>query len=548
MSASLGPGSRLGPYEVVAPLESGGMASLFLARRVEGPDTGHIALKVVRPHLARDAGYVQMFVDEARLGARLVHPNIVRIEELGQAGGTPFLAMEYVNGISLAQLITWLIQTRRGLSFGLSVHIGIGIARALHVAHELRDEAGNLLEVVHRDVSPQNILLGHDGGVKLIDFGVAKSKGRNWATVEGSLKGKLGYMSPEQALGRPIDRRTDVYALGVVLWEALTQRRLFVGDTQLLLAQVQHPNILSPRSLVPSIPAALDDVVMRALHPDPLQRFATAAQLAAALEDSVPQAPEEEREAIAALVLSAADEVRASEAVSAQVRDALRLAPPTQDRQKTVLHGHTREIPLAEVALRPSLAPVEAPVTRVSARAQGLAPPVLLSRTESPSRMVALAVGGGLSALLVLGLSGLGVWWLLSTTLESAPSPAVVASPPPAPATVSAPMLPGTSSEAIPTMVAGSAVPETIPTTGSTVPEPEAPAEATVGDEAEHSRGGRHRSHREAPATLPAPWSDDTNIGRVERPSRVPPAAPANRAEPGRGPVRLPPMPGDRPQ
>ena len=227
-AAGLAAGSHVGGYEIVAPLRAGGMASLYLARRI-GPAgfSRPVAIKVVHAHLASDRAFVEMFLDEARLSARIIHPNVVHVEELGEAGGSFFLAMEYVHGTSLSVFLGRLVESRRMLAPEAACAIAMKVADGLHAAHEAKDEQGEPLQVIHRDVSPQNVLIGLDGHVKLIDFGVAKARGRMQQTEAGSLKGKLRYMAPEQAWGRAIDRRIDVYALGVVLWETLTARRLF---------------------------------------------------------------------------------------------------------------------------------------------------------------------------------------------------------------------------------------------------------------------------------------------------------------------------------
>ena len=203
------------------------MASLFLARRGGAAGfTRLVAIKMVHPRHAEDPGLIQMFVDEALLTARIDHPNVVHVEELGEHESAYYLVMEYVHGASLAQLMRVLGRAKRRLSPLVAVAICARVSEGLHAAHETTGDNGELLSIVHRDVSPQNILLSHKGHVKLIDFGIAKAHARVHESNVSSLKGKVRYMAPEQATTGNVDRRTDVYALGIVLWEPLTMRRL----------------------------------------------------------------------------------------------------------------------------------------------------------------------------------------------------------------------------------------------------------------------------------------------------------------------------------
>ncbi len=285
-------GDTVGDYEIVAKLKAGGMATLFLGRRTGAEGfSRHVAIKVVHEHLASDPTFVQMFVDEALLSAKIQHPNVVHVEELREVGGRHFLAMEYVHGCALSTLIGALRGRNRTLSPELATYIAVKVAEGLHAAHETKGSDGHLLGVVHRDVTPQNVLLAYRGHVKLIDFGVAKARGRAQQTTGASLKGKIGYMSPEQAFGRPVDRRTDVYALGVVLWEMLTGRRAFTAENDFaLLELVRDPKLPPPSSLNPSVPPALDAVIARATAREADQRFENAQQLRKALAQAVPSA------------------------------------------------------------------------------------------------------------------------------------------------------------------------------------------------------------------------------------------------------------------
>lgn len=300
----LSPGDSIGAYEVVARLRDGGMATLFLGKRrgasgFEKP----VAIKVVHSRYAFDETLKTMLVDEARIAVQVRHPNVVAIEDLGEHAGQPFIAMEFVHGASVAQLLEGLSKAGRRMSPLLATHIAIQVAAALHAAHEARDPEGNALELVHRDVSPSNVLVSRDGHVKVIDFGVAKARGRAVQTSAGALKGKFGYMAPEQARGKPVDRRSDIYATGIVLWEMLTTQRLFhARDEVEVLLKVRDPQVPSPRGLAPDCPEALEQAVLGALAPEPDQRPQTAGELRRALILAMPEAAAVDPSAVAAVV------------------------------------------------------------------------------------------------------------------------------------------------------------------------------------------------------------------------------------------------------
>src|SRR5499425_2552121 len=276
----------IGKYVVRRKLAEGGMAEIYLAA-VLGPEgfEKDVVIKRVRPGLAGDPEFVKMFVAEARVASRLNHANLVHIFDFDKHEDTYYLAMEYVRGHSL-----WELRRRcqeRGVAFPpiLVAQIGMEVARGLAYAHRLT-EGGKPLGLVHRDVTPHNVLLSFDGAVKLTDFGIAKAGGR--ATTSGMLKGKFAYMSPEQARGDAVDPRTDVFALGVTLWELLTGARLFEGDGDVaVLRAVQERLIVPPARLNPGVSAALDAAVMRALERDLARRWPTAHELERALAEVV---------------------------------------------------------------------------------------------------------------------------------------------------------------------------------------------------------------------------------------------------------------------
>jgi len=322
-------GDWIGEYEVVGKLRAGGMATLFLGRRHGAAGVSRpIVIKVIHPHLAEDEQIVKMFIDEARISSQISHGNVVYIEKFGEHAGAYYMAMEYVDGCSLEQLLRTLFRRQETLAPEIAAHLVMEAAAGLHAAHETVGDDGAVLGIVHRDVSPSNILLTRDGGLKVIDFGIAKARNRLGETRGGSgLKGKVRYMSPEQAWGRDIDRRTDVYALGIVLWELLTSRQLFRGEDELaLLDIVRNPNVPPPSSVNPNISAALDAVVLRATARDPEHRVPSALELRRELLRAVPGATAIASDAIGALVST--------------VRDTLGpLAPaPTDDAGETLDH------------------------------------------------------------------------------------------------------------------------------------------------------------------------------------------------------------------
>ncbi|HET6284813.1 MAG TPA: serine/threonine-protein kinase [Polyangia bacterium] len=277
--------ARIGRYQLLDCLATGGMAQVFLA--LSGELSGFRTLVVVKrilPHLSLNRHFIRMFFDEARLAAQLDHPNVVRIIEVGQDGDEYFLAMEAVQGRSLSSLLRRGCKQDKPLTHAQSAFIIAQAANGLGYAHDLADTDGRPLEVVHRDVSPQNILISFEGSVKVIDFGVARALGRISETRAGGVKGKVHYMSPEQASGGEVDRRSDVFALGIVLWEALCGQRLFRRDNEraALHAIVDDP-IKAPSEVV-RISPRLERIVMKALEKDPADRYKTAEEMALALE------------------------------------------------------------------------------------------------------------------------------------------------------------------------------------------------------------------------------------------------------------------------
>lgn len=281
---------QFGKYLLIERLSIGGMAEVFCAK-APGFDR-LLALKRVLPYLAEEPDYVEMFADEARLSSQLKHPNIVSVFEFGKYDGSSYLATEYVYGEDLSAILKRTATRGMRIPLDLAVYVAVCVSAGLGYAHHRKLRDGSRLNIIHRDVSPPNIMCSWDGEVKLIDFGIAKSAGRTQQqTGIGVLKGKVGYMSPEQAQGKPFDQRTDVFALGAVLYEMVTGKRLFEGTSQLeLLKKASTSNVVPPSKHNSRLPKALEAVILRALNRDPDERFDSGRALHDALVKVMPEA------------------------------------------------------------------------------------------------------------------------------------------------------------------------------------------------------------------------------------------------------------------
>ncbi|HEX4460680.1 MAG TPA: serine/threonine-protein kinase [Polyangia bacterium] len=280
-------GQTLGKYEILQRLAAGGMAEIFLARTVGvlGFDK-LVVIKRILPHLASRNDFIEMFLDEARIATTLGHANIVQTHEVGVHGKSYFMAMEYLAGEDVRTIVRHVGRDGGKMPIEHALSIGIGVAAGLHYAHEKRDRDKKPLDIVHRDVTPQNVIVTYDGAVKLLDFGIAKASNRMNETRSGSFKGKVPYMSPEQCRGEAMDRRTDIFSLGILLYEMTLGRRLFAGDTDFqILKQIVEGQVKPPHEIDPSYDKRLSAIVMKALAPDPKQRFATARELQVALDE-----------------------------------------------------------------------------------------------------------------------------------------------------------------------------------------------------------------------------------------------------------------------
>lgn len=283
------PPHSVGSYELLLELASGGMATVYIARQVgAGGFERIVVLKRVHRHLLRDRSFHEMFRDEARIASLVRHPNVVPVIDVVEARNELLLVMEYVESCSLSTMRKESQQLGRPIAPDVAARIVYDSLLGLHAAHEAVDLRGQPLEVVHRDVSPQNLIVSVDGSTRLIDFGVAKAQNRLMETRSGGVKGKFAYMAPEQVRGEPLDRRVDIFAAGIVLWETLTGERLFAGDNEMdTMRRVSEAVVPDPAQHNPAVPPGLYPVLLRALQRDRHARFSSAVDMAEALEQSV---------------------------------------------------------------------------------------------------------------------------------------------------------------------------------------------------------------------------------------------------------------------
>jgi tRNA A-37 threonylcarbamoyl transferase component Bud32 len=273
---------RLGPYQIIRPIAEGGIAEIYLARlqTPKTPNADVLALKVIRERFCRDPELIGTLITESSLAVQLQHPNILQIFDLSEFDGRYLMTMEFIDGRDLSVVMSRLKQRRLQMPFAAAAFIVAEASKGLHYAHRCRDQRGLPLNIVHRDVSPQNLLISFQGAVKVADFGIAKANIQRDETQVGIIKGKFAYMSPEQAWGDTLDARADIYALGVILYELLTGQPLYNSADQFtVIKAVRSGNVASPRQLRPDIPSELDAIVMHALERDRNERFTTAADL-----------------------------------------------------------------------------------------------------------------------------------------------------------------------------------------------------------------------------------------------------------------------------
>lgn len=355
--------ATLGKYRLIAELGQGGMADVYLAMIAGPTGSGFTKLAVIkrlRPNLVEDPEFVAMLVDEARISARLNHPNVVQTLEVGVEREEYYLAMEFLDGQPLHRIQRRASRTNAELPRDLACLVVADVLSGLHHAHELADYDGSPLGVVHRDVNPQNVFVTYEGSIKVVDFGIAKAAGRVAETRQGIVKGKVRYMSPEQALGTAIDRRSDVFAAGLLLWEAVTGKRFWgeLNDLDIIHALVTGDFDPSPRSVDPSVPEALDAMCCRALASRPDHRYATAGELRDALEAFLSESMVNARRRLGSLVAAMFAKERAD--VRSVIQHASRSAPDALSMAILLGSSHTSrvsDLPPAQLSSG-SIAPV----------------------------------------------------------------------------------------------------------------------------------------------------------------------------------------------
>ena len=477
----LAEGRVIGRYEIHDELASGGMATVHLGRLV-GPVGFSRAVAIKRMHtfLARDPEFVAMFLDEARLASRIRHQNVVPTLDVVASDGELFLVMEYVLGESLSRTLAANAATGARIPLPVTSAIVIGLLEGLHAAHEAKDERGAALHIVHRDVSPQNVLVGADGVARVFDFGVAKAIGRMQTTEDGSLRGKLAYMAPEQLRNEELDRRTDVWACGVVLWEMLTNERLFIADSPGALVGIVLTKQVPPPSVVCACPVALDAVVATALRGEKSERFATAREMALALELAVP--PASPRTVADWLDRVAGPTVRAREALIEDMDRSAKAHRPSKGTVRTRLaalgyegraDARAGSLPADEVATQAAGGRVVQRTAEAALVAAPLPPlpPLAPPPTSRPPRLWRLVARSVLISAVCAAL-GIGAW-----SMRRQPSASSVALPASsASASASSPIAPAIASV---TRAEPSPASSTAPSAGPTITarrSPRAPA------------------------------------------------------------------------
>jgi TonB family protein len=476
---------EFGQYTLLDRIALGGMAEVWKARRkgVEGFQK-IVAIKKILPHLTDSPDFVTMFIDEAKLAAQLNHTNIIHIYDLGKIGDDFFIAMEYVDGKDLRSILNAARDKKLPMPMGLALSVGSRLGSALDYAHRKKDFEGKELGLVHRDVSPQNVLIGFEGDIKLCDFGIVKAVSKASKTQMGALKGKLQYMSPEQAWGRPVDARSDIFSLGALVFEMLTGQRLFTGESEMsVLDAVREGRVQAPRDLDPRIPLEVNALVLKALAKEPKDRFANAGDLHRELDAILGSMKPAPTQRDLALYMAKLFDV--------EPRVAAVEAPPAP-----------APVPAPAPALKPEPAAAPAPAPAPAARA---AEPALAPSFGRPDAALEAAPAAGKKTLWIgiaaaLGLALLA--WLLFGRGGGEPASAPPATPPSATAPESAPP------PAEPPAPAPSEEPTAEPRAAEAAPEETRPADDAARRREEEQRRREDEARRRAEAAAqPAPPS-----------------------------------------
>ncbi|MBI2840203.1 MAG: TonB family protein [Acidobacteria bacterium] len=432
---------KYGEYVLLEKIATGGMAELFKAKR-SGPEGFEkiLAIKRILPHLSDNEEFVTMFIDEAKVAAQLNHPNIVHIYDLGKIEDSYFIAMEYVLGKDLRTLIKELDRHNRTLPYELAAYVGIKICEALEYAHRKLDYGQKPLNIVHRDVSPQNILISYEGEVKLVDFGVAKAASKAHHTTHGALKGKILYMSPEQAWGKSIDHRSDLFSLGSVVFEMSTGRKLFLGDSEIsTLEAVRNGKVIPPSTLKRDFPKPLEESIVKALKLKADDRYGSASEMQKALEsclDSMHMRPS--TTSVSEFMFELFGEEMKAKGIRFEPRKAA--APKPHEPVVRVEKPEVRVPPPKVIAVEKPVvtapaAAVKEPAPAVAAAAPAARPPdvdfkpMLDTAVHTEYRQARSRRMGIVGIIAAIALVAAGIFYWRSRTTESAPP--VVPTPPP---------------------------------------------------------------------------------------------------------------------
>jgi serine/threonine-protein kinase len=405
---------KIGRYVLFQEIAHGGMATVHIGR-LRGPAgfSRTVAIKRLHPQFARDPEFVAMFLDEARLAARVQHPNVVSVLDVVAAEGELFLVMDYVHGESFAKLHKAARESTKPPPPRIVTAIASNVLDGLHAAHEARNERGDPLGLVHRDVTPQNVMVGADGVARMLDFGIAKASQYAHATTrEGQIKGKVNYMAPEQVSGEHVDRRTDVYAASVMLWEALTGKRFmpigeFIATAQLILTR-DHPK---PSEINPDVPKELDEVILKGLARDPEKRWQNAHEMAGALEKAYPVGSTRE---VGEWVRAVYGEALVQRAKSVAEIENLELPAAGSERPRAASHASLPHIHIPKSPRVPDGTP------------SNLEAPAGVPKTRPMTRYAIVAAGAALALLLIVSLA-------LSTSKHAPPAASGAAASSPAP-------------------------------------------------------------------------------------------------------------------
>ncbi len=498
-------GRQLGRYEVLTQLAAGGMAAVYIARAqgVAGFER-LVAIKVLHPHLAYEHEFISMFLDEARLAARIRHPNVVATLDISDSQGDGyFLVMDYIEGDHLGALLGRAAKRGKRVPSPVVLRVLIEGLAGLGAAHNLTDELGQPLHLVHRDVSPHNLMVGSDGIARLTDFGVAKAEVRMASTRAGQFKGKLSYMAPEQASTGEADQRSDLFSMAIILWESLTGRRLFRGENNAAtLTKILQDPIPPPSELWPEL-APFDSVLVKALDRDPAKRFQTADEFIEAIEEAAPRL----------------EGIASPRQVASMVVDLLTDKIGEEQRRVRLAIEQLGRSQIGEARL-----PIPRDGSQASSVAQLRRDPTGASRVaplpeaEAPAGSKKVWVVAAVAAALLVG--GV-VAWRLTRTEAPVATPAPIAAPATSAAVAPPEAAPSQATSAV-------AVPTAAAPTGATDPTAAAPAaddEAAANDDAaEESAEGRHHGRARATITGRGRTASRGTTDRAERPAPAQPA------------------------